>query len=395
MKIKLETKIIASAILMTVLPLILSYIIFFNNQIIYVDNNIKISYLIFVLVVFVLVFIFSWKLSKNIKNSVKDSQFENIVEHSRWEKILLENIKEGIIALNSKDEVVDMNRSANEILKNNNKDKVGKALANLAKKRKPYYNREFILCNNRIFINLVPIIEDGKYQGSVITFVNKYEIQKVAREITGIDQVVNSLRANVHEFKNKLHVVMGFIQMKEYDEAKDYIMKLQRDENKTFSLVRAVEDHYINAILLAKGSIAKENGIDFKIENNSNLFENHGEILSDDLVVIVGNFLENAFEACMIFEDSENQVRILLQEDEERIRIEVFDTGIEISDDMLDSIFKKGVSTKGKGRGSGLSIVKDKIKLYNGIIEIKEEKTGKRFIVELYKELKDDKCSNS
>jgi two-component system CitB family sensor kinase len=239
------------------------------------------------------------------------------------------------------------------------------------------------------------MIEDGKYQGSVITFVNKYEIQNVAREITGIDQVVSSLRANVHEFKNKLHVVMGFIQMKEYDEAKDYIMKLQRDENKTFSLVRAVEDHYINAILLAKGSIAKENGIDFKIENNSNLFENHGEILSDDLVVIVGNFLENAFEACMIFEDSENQVRILLQEDEERIRIEVFDTGIEISDDMLDSIFKKGVSTKGKGRGSGLSIVKDKIKLYNGIIEIKEEKTGKRFIVELYKELKDDKCSNS
>jgi two-component system CitB family sensor kinase len=351
--------------------------------------------MVFILVVFVLVFIFSWKFSKNIKNSVKDSQSENIVEHFRWEKILLENIKEGIIALNSKDEVVDMNRSANEILKNNNKDKVGKALANLAKKRKPYYNREFILCNNRIFINLVPIIEDGKYQGSVITFVNKYEIQNVAREITGIDQVVSSLRANVHEFKNKLHVVMGFIQMKEYDEAKDYIMKLQRDENKTFSLVRAVEDHYINAILLAKGSIAKENGIDFKIENNSNLFESHGEILSDDLVVIVGNFLENAFEACMIFEDSENQVRILLQEDEERIRIEVFDTGIEISDDMLDSIFKKGVSTKGKGRGSGLSIVKDKIKLYNGIIEIKEEKTGKRFIVELYKELKDDKCSNS
>jgi two-component system CitB family sensor kinase len=112
-------------------------------------------------------------------------------------------------------------------------------------------------------------------------------------------------------------------------------------------------------------------------------------------VVIVGNFLENAFEACMIFEDSENQVRILLKEDEEHIRIEVFDTGIEISDDMLESIFKKGVSTKGKGRGSGLSIVKDKIKLYNGIIDIKEEKTGKRFIVELYKELKDDKCSNS
>ncbi|WP_319371222.1 Spo0B domain-containing protein [uncultured Ilyobacter sp.] len=224
--------------------------------------------------------------------------------------MILENIKEGVIALNSKDEIEYMNKSALYILRDNDREKVGKALINFEKKRIPYHNREFILCNKKIFINLVPIKKEEEYMGSVITFVGQNEMNSIAREITGIDQVINSLRASVHEFKNKLHVVMGFIQMKEYTEAKDYIMKLQREENKNFSLVSAVEDHYINAILLSKGSIARENRIDFKIESASNLEETHGIISSDDLVVIVGNLLDNAFEACMIFEESENQVMI-------------------------------------------------------------------------------------
>ncbi|WP_049774841.1 sensor histidine kinase [Ilyobacter polytropus] len=301
-------------------------------------------------------------------------------------ELILENIKEGLIALNSNDEIEYMNKSALYILRDNDREKVGKALINFAKKRIPYYNREFILCNKRIFINLVPVIKEECYMGSVITFVDQNEMNSIAREITGIDQVINSLRASVHEFKNKLHVVMGFIQMKEYREAKDYIMKLQQEENKNFSLVSAVEDHYINAVLLSKGSIAREKRIDFKIENASNLREKHGVISSDDLVVIVGNLVDNAFEACMIFEESENQVKIMLDEDESRIRIEVFDNGIEISDDMKKSIFKRGISTKGKGRGSGLSLVKDKVGLYNGYVKVVEEKDGKRFVVELSKE---------
>ena len=300
-------------------------------------------------------------------------------------EMILENIKEGLIALNSKDEIEYMNKSALYILRDNNREKVGKGLINFAKKRVPYYNKEFILCNKKIFINLVPIVKEGRYMGSVITFVDQNEMNSIARDITGIDQVINSLRASVHEFKNKLHVVMGFIQMKEYTEAKDYIMKLQREENKSFSLVSAVEDHYINAILLSKWSIAKENRIDFKIENTSNLWEKHGIISSDDLVVIVGNLLDNAFEACMIFEDSENKVELLLDEDDERICIEVFDNGIEVSDDMKDSIFQRGITTKGKGRGSGLSLVKDKVRLYNGFVEVIEEDNGKRFVIELSK----------
>lgn len=392
MKMKLENKIMVSTAVAAVLPLFFSYVIFFNEKIMVADlsigggHDMKIKYVVFVLGVFFLSGIFSWKFARDIKNRMQGFQPEEVVELYRWKKTLLENIKQGVIALNSQDEVVEMNRSAGEILKDNDKDKVGKALVNFARKRIPYYNKEFILCNKKIFINLIPIVEDGEYCGCVITFVNQNEIQNIARDITGIDQVVSSLRANVHEFKNKLHVVMGFIQMKEYDEAKDYIMKLQREESRNFSLVRAVEDHYINAILLAKGSIAKENRIDFKIEGSSNLMEDHGKISSDDMVVIVGNLLDNAFEACMVFEDGENQVRLTLDENDKRIRIEVFDTGIEISDDMLDSIFKRGVSTKGKGRGSGLSLVKDKIDLYKGFVDISDEKKGKRFVVELSKE---------
>lgn len=57
----------------------------------------------------------------------------------------------------------------------------------------------------------------------VITFEDLTEVRKMAEELTGIKKMAWSLRAQNHEFMNKLHTISGLVQLEEYDEAVKFI----------------------------------------------------------------------------------------------------------------------------------------------------------------------------
>ena len=192
------------------------------------------------------------------------------------------------------------------------------------------------------------------------------------------------MRANVHEFKNKIHVVSGLLQLEEYEKAKDYILYLEYEvENEKHNVV-GVKDQIIEALILAKMSLAKEHRIDFKVDDKTKLDKTHGEIDTNDLVVIVGNLLENAREAC---ENSlEKKIQVGFFEDETKLRIEVTDSGRGIDTYEMEKIFNMGYSSKGEGRGSGLALIKNLVEVYRGSMNIKSRKNTKTFCVELSKE---------
>ena len=45
----------------------------------------------------------------------------------------------------------------------------------------------------------------------------------LAEQLSGVKMYANALRAQSHEFMNKLHVILGLVQLKEYDDLGDYI----------------------------------------------------------------------------------------------------------------------------------------------------------------------------
>lgn len=131
--------------------------------------------------------------------------------------------------------------------------------------------------------------------------------------------------------------------------------------------------------------MAKERKIDFTLAEESFLFSTHDIIDSYDIVTILGNLIENAFEACSLMDKSDKYVEVLLYEDESKIEIQVKDNGIEISEDIKDRIYEEGASTKGKNRGTGLYLIKSRVNLYNGEIEIEEFDGEKIFVITIYK----------
>ena len=201
--------------------------------------------------------------------------------------------------------------------------------------------KELIIQNKKIFVTLSPIIKKKQYLGVVIVLSDKDNINKIAKEITGIDEVVKSLRANVHEFKNNLHVILGLIQLEQYNQAKDYILKIQKAQEDNSIEFTQIKDYYVRALLLSRKLVAKERNLTLILSADSKLDESHGIIDSQDIVTILGNLIENAFEACVLEGNSDSLVEVSLKEDKDKIKIQVFDNGAPLAYKNKEDIFQK------------------------------------------------------
>ena len=219
------------------------------------------------------------------------------------------------------------------------------------------------------------------------------EVNKRAKEITGFSQLIDSLRANIHEFKNKLHVILGLLELNEIDEAIKYISKLEDEVGASRFENADINDSILLALLTGKLNTAMEKGVKLKLIKGTYLMSDHGRISTSDLVIIVGNLIENALEACD--RSMRNGIEVYLKESEDDILIMVLDTGRPIAFDV-EKIFEKGVSSKnGNTRGSGLALVKEKIDLYGGEMQVNQREGTKTFKIRIYKGDIDDKSYNS
>ena len=342
-----------------------------TNRIIYIG--------LFSLVVVMIITIFlSESFARKIKKEMLGMEPDEIARLYNEKKVILNTISEGIIAIDKNKKILEINDNCLKIFENLNIDELIEKLSYYIDKKESIDMKEFNISGEKTFITLDFIKDEDRELGALITLVKSEDINRVAREITGIDELLKNIRANVHEFKNKLHVILGLINIEEYEEAKKYIAECQEEVLKSSTRVANINDNFISAMLISKKLIANENNISFRIDEKSYMKESHGNISSVDLITILGNLIENAFDACLE-KEGQGQVDVFIDEDEENVIIEVSDNGKKIDEEIKDDIFKNGVSSKGKGRGIGLSTIKGRVDLYGGNIEIKEFKKQKKF----------------
>lgn len=113
------------------------------------------------------------------------------------------------------------------------------------------------------------------------------------------------------------------------------------------------------------------------------------------VMTIVGNLVDNALEASVVggFTKEKSEIRghkfirLLIQESEKNIIIEVEDNGPGISHEDASRIFDKGYSSKGEDRGFGLHIVKKCVDSHQGSLRIDtSEGEGTTFYITLSKD---------
>lgn len=320
---------------------------------------------------------------------------------------MLEALQEGIIAIDKDRKITMINESACRILGIPNKNSTGQLIYNVF----PNNDLEEVLNSgiarlgvennlNGVLVvtNTVPIIDKGEVIGAIASFRDKTELVQLGEELTGFREVLESLRASSHEHQNKLHVILGLIQIGQIDLAKEYILESTDEQQKlVIKLMKEINNPVITGLLISKISRAKELGVELKFNRLSKLDTNNDRGKDIALVIILGNLIENALEASARSNKAYKEVVLLIEDVEASKRIVVWDNGPGIEKANMKLIFNQGFSTNSKGRGYGLKLVKDKVASLSGRISVKSELgIGTKFEVVFPKEeLLNDKSSNS
>ncbi|WP_422447190.1 two-component system sensor histidine kinase NtrB [Thermoanaerobacterium sp. DL9XJH110] len=235
--------------------------------------------------------------------------------------------------------------------------------------------------------------------GVIVSYEDKGEIEKLRENLTRIESLAVSgeLAASaVHEIKNPLFSIRGFLQLLENSLGKDdrrreytHIMISELDR-----LRRIVEDF----LILSRQQIKKNDRIyiDKLMEEVLNLFKaRFTETVScrldmekdlwvygdkDQLKQAFLNLIQNSLEAIT----KEGNIFIKSRRQEDKIIVEIKDDGVGIKEGNREKLFKPFFTTKENGTGLGLYITKRIIQNHGGKIRFEsKEGEGTTFFVEL------------
>ncbi|GAB7386446.1 sensor histidine kinase [Bacillaceae bacterium] len=320
-------------------------------------------------------------LAKSIKQILHDLEPDEIAKLFREHQAMLECLREGVIAIDRESRITLVNGAARKIL-SLYPDTIGKkitdvipnsALSRVIATEHPEENVELIVNGVSILVNRMPIHVNGRVVGAIATFRDITEVRRLAEELTGVQQYVEGLRAKTHEFMNKLQTLGGLLELGEYAEAKKYISNTTSSQQKLWTFLnRHIRDPKVSGLLLGKIQQAEELNLQIRIDPGSHLNGLPQHVSSDSVVLILGNLLQNAMEALLTDDENgekreegekrkEGEIHVLLIDKEEEILLAVEDNGPGIPEETLPLIFTRGYSTRGEGRGYGLSLVKNQV----------------------------------
>ncbi|EZH65247.1 hypothetical protein DH09_16520 [Bacillaceae bacterium JMAK1] len=284
-------------------------------------------------------------------------------------------IREGVIAVDSSGVITSLNSSARKIL-NVSGDIVGKnvqeiivetKIPRVLRTKKAEYNDELFINGQTIIVNRQPILDGNDIQGVVSSFRDKTEMIEMANTLSDIKSYSEDLRAQNHEFTNKLYTLSGYMHLGLFKEAKSFIAHETSMKDKQNHLVtNYIKDTTIQAILVGKYGRASELKVDFSIDPESRLERLPAHIGDSQIISIIGNVINNALEASL--SDNQPAVTVSISDYGKDLIVEVTDNGQGLSAD-LDHVIEKGYSTKGSKRGYGLAIVQALVEDYEGFLE--------------------------
>lgn len=330
---------------------------------------------------------------KKIIFNLEPYEIANLV----YDKELVEQeITESILAINLNKQIILMNKEAQKLLKKIDSsynlklndflpEKLYEALfESVFISKQKIKDQRLSIDQLNIVVNTSPIFAKNKFRGAVVTFRDQSDLTLLIQQLSGTEQYIDSLRAQTHEFMNKMQVIMGMIELKQYDDVSRYINKLHNNfQAEVGYITDKVKSAAIAGYLLGKAGEAQEQKITFILDPNSYLPELTESADIHELLQILGNVLTNAFDAVKLEFVKEVTLSLNFDSEEEIIIITISDNGCGIDLSYANLIFNNKFSTKSTNRGYGLYMVHKTITSRAGLIEFSSTKDlGTEFYIE-------------
>lgn len=225
-----------------------------------------------------------------------------------------------------------------------------------------------------LVINRMPVTLAGRPHGAVVTLRDRTDIEGLTRELDGERSLTESMRAQQHEFSNRMHAVAGLLELGRSMDALDYLHEIRgttADLDQT--LRRHIAAPQIVGLMLGKAAEANERGIEFVISPDTQLGEAPGRVQA--LTTVLGNLIDNAFDA-LVGSPVPRRVEVSIVEVPGSVSIAVSDNGPGVDVLAAPQIFHNGYTTQRgalvRHSGLGLSLVHSAVTKLGGSVEVSE-----------------------
>ncbi|MCR4426104.1 MAG: ATP-binding protein [Firmicutes bacterium] len=327
-------------------------------------------------------------LVSDVKRSIFGLEPEEMGRVFSERNAILQSTHEAIVAVNSEGHVTLINPSAKRLL-NCGDEIVGRRVSEVVpdsllesalRGEAAQFDVQQTIGETMVLANVVPIVDGPKVVGAVATLRDRTEFQKTAEEFTAVKSYIAALRAQTHEFMNKLHTIAGLIQLGRHEQALILCHQTAEGHQDFIEFLRrGFASPAVSGLLLGKFNRAKELGVTFEFDRSSGIPPGtHERVRDSDLVCILGNLVENAFDAVVSSGRADKIVGIKIivispdsKSGPDELEIEVRDNGVGIPESYLPRIFERGFTTKsGLNKGLGLALVHEIVKSYGGTVEV-------------------------
>ncbi|MEU6221785.1 sensor histidine kinase [Streptomyces sp. NPDC047022] len=323
-------------------------------------------------------------LARRLKRTTFGLELEEIAGLLQDREAMLHGIREGVVAFDPDGRVTVVNDEARRLLG------LGTALGSRLEEVLPDgrlrraldgtltgTDVSVLTDDHCLVVNRMPVTLHGHELGAVVTVRDRTELIGLLRELDSVRGLTDALRAQQHEFTNRMHTLAGLLDIGEHESAYEYAVETARSGQ---ALTEAVRRHIGNplmvGLIVAKTTVAAERGVRLVLTDDSAVGSDPPHLRR--LLTVVGNLLDNAIDATADAPpaDGGRRIRLTLTEGDELIVVRVADNGPGIAAGSARSIFEDGWSTRpGRGtarRGLGLALVHRLVQRHGGTITVSE-----------------------
>ncbi|MCO4149896.1 sensor histidine kinase DpiB [Citrobacter freundii] len=340
---------------------------------------------VFILLLLVLMLL-SWFFAAHIRRQMLGMEPKQIARVVRQQEALFSSVYEGLIAVDPDGYITAINRSARKMLGLSSPGRkwLGKPVSEVVQPA-DFFTQQIAekLQDAMVNFNGLSVIANreairsgDELLGAIISFRSKDEIATLNAQLTQIKQYVESLRTLRHEHLNWVSTINGLLQMKEYDKVLAMVQgESQAQQQLIDSLRGAFADRQVAGLLFGKVQRARELGLTMTIVPGSQLHQLPEGLDSTEFAAIVGNLLDNAFEASLRTQQGNNVVELYLSDEGDDVIIEVADQGCGVPEALREKIFEQGVSTRTDEPGEhgiGLYLIASYVRRCDGVITLED-----------------------
>ena len=227
------------------------------------------------------------------------------------------------------------------------------------------------IAGDRVLVaNYRAVRRDGRDLGGVLTLRDRTDLEKVTRELDSVRTLSNALRAQRHEFANRLHVLSGLLQNGHRNEALEYLYAVSETAAPAIGpLGENVTDPYLQAFVAAKTAEAAEKDVRLGLADTSWVAARVTAPV--EVTTVLGNLVDNALDAARRGTRRPAWIDLALLEEGGTLHISVVDSGDGVEPGLAERIFTEGVSTcDGDGRGLGLALARQAARRLGGDVRL-------------------------